>query len=69
MVFFAAMISNDSESNVDLVRANLTALQEAVTDQNVNELELAFQALDGNLKREIPSGLGVELGITFSDGD
>lgn len=55
--------------DVDEVKANLAAAKQAAEEGDREELAIAIGLLEGNLKREIPDGLGVDLGLTFTDGD
>ena len=66
---FDFMLAKDLQSDVDLVRANLAAAKAAAAAEDRDGLTTAIGLLDGNLKREIPDGLGVDLGINFTDGD
>jgi len=60
--------TGDAET-VELVQANLAAAHSAAQNEDREALTAALGVLDGNLKREIPDALGIELGLTFSDGD
>lgn len=66
---FDFMVAKDLQSDVDLVRTNLAAAKAAAAAEDRAALTAAMGLLDGNLKREIPDGLGVDLGINFTDGD
>lgn len=63
------MEATGNTDEVELVRANLDAARAAAQAEDRDALITTLGALDGNLKREIPDALGVELGLTFSDGD
>ncbi len=66
---FDYLLAKGLDEDVELVRANLDAAKQAALAEDRVALTNAIALLDGNLKREIPDGLGVELGINFSDGD
>jgi predicted lipoprotein len=51
------------------VRDNFSRAKEAIADQSPTDFYAACALLDGNLKREIPDSLAVQLGINFTDGD
>ncbi len=57
------------EAEVELVLGNLDAAKQAATDEDRDALAAALGLLEGNFKREIPDSLGVQLGLTFTDGD
>lgn len=63
------LLARGLDEDVELVRANLDAAKQAALAEDRVALTAAIALLDGNLKREIPDGLGVELGVNFSDGD
>ncbi|MEM9461953.1 MAG: imelysin family protein [Myxococcota bacterium] len=63
------MAARGLDDDVALVEANLAMAQTAAANEDRDALITAIGLLEGNVKREIPDGLGVELGITFSDGD
>lgn len=63
------MQEHDYQAEADLVTTNLEMAKAAITQEDREALTAAIGLLDGNLKREIPDGLDVNLGITFSDGD
>lgn len=67
--FFAIMEAAGFQTAVDAVKANIAEVRQSITQQDAAMLDIALGKLDGNFKREIPSGLAVELGINFSDGD
>lgn len=66
---FDFMLAKGLDEDVELVRTNLATAKQAALAEDRTALTAAIALLDGNLKREIPDGLGVELGINFSDGD
>jgi len=57
------------DADAQTVRDNLAAAKAAAVAEDREGLSAAIGLLDGNVKREIPDALGVELGLTFSDGD
>ncbi len=66
---FDHMAGNGELAAIDLVRSNITTARSAALAADRSALGDALGVLDGNFKREIPQGLNVKLGITFSDGD
>ena len=66
---FDYMIARGLEGDVELVRANLAAARAAAATEDRAALSVAIGLLDGHMKREIPAGIGVDLGLNFSDGD
>lgn len=67
--FFELMEDAGYDDDVATVRGNIAMGFDAISDQDISAFNAAIAALDGNFKREIPDGLEVSLGITFSDGD
>lgn len=67
--FFSLMESAGFENAVELVKDNISTVRQTIQDRDAALLEIVLGKLDGNFKREIPSGLKVELGINFTDGD
>jgi predicted lipoprotein len=63
------MEATDNTAEVAAVRANFDAAKTAAQQGDREALAAAIGLLDGNLKREIPEALGVDLGLTFTDGD
>lgn len=63
------MEATENTAEVEAVRANFEAAKSAALMEDREGLTAAIGLLDGNLKREIPDALGVELGLTFTDGD
>ncbi len=66
---FERMEATDNGAEVALVRSNFEAARAAAQGEDRDALTTAVGLIDGNLKREIPDALGVELGLTFTDGD
>ncbi len=54
---------------VEKVEQDLLDARTALEAQDTEALEAALVALDGDFKREVPDSLGIELGLTFTDGD
>lgn len=63
------MSSRGFDAEVAEVLANLEAARQAATDEDREALAAAIGLIEGNLKREIPDSLGIDLGLTFTDGD
>lgn len=63
------MEATGNAEEVATVRANFEAAKTAAIAEDREGLTAAIGLLDGNLKREIPNALGVELGLNFTDGD
>lgn len=53
----------------ETVRVNLEAAKTAAANEDREGLAVAIGLLDGNIKREVPDALGVQLGLNFTDGD
>lgn len=67
--FARLMTSAGATTALASVRDNIARAKEAVADQSPTDFYAACALLDGNLKREIPDALAVQLGINFTDGD
>lgn len=67
--FIAVMRSAGATQAADTVEGNLAFVFQSINARNVTDFEVGVSLLDGNFKREIPNGLDVDLGITFTDGD
>lgn len=67
--FASLMTSAGATTALASVRDNIARAKEAITDQSPIDFYAACALLDGNLKREIPDALAVQLGINFTDGD
>ncbi len=63
------MEATEHTAEVAAVRANFDAAKTAAQQEDREALAAAIGLLDGNLKREIPDALGLDLGLTFTDGD
>ncbi len=63
------MAARGVQADADTVLTNLEMAQQAAAAQDREALAVAIGLLEGNFKREVPDGLGVMLGVTFSDGD
>ncbi len=66
---FDFMLAHGFDAEVQATRANLDAALAAAAAEDRAGLSAAIGGLEGNVKREIPDALGVELGLTFTDGD
>lgn len=51
------------------VRADLNSARQAHEARDIEDFEAALALLDGDFKREVPDALGIELGLTLTDGD
>lgn len=67
--FFDLMMASGAKNSVDQVKSNISAVYQSIQNEDAVQLKADLGKLDGNFKREIPSGLDVELGINFTDGD
>jgi len=67
--FFSFMKAANSQGSVDTIRTNIIKIEESIKAKNTEDLKINLGYLDGNFKREVAEGLGVKLGITFTDGD
>lgn len=63
------MVATGNTAEVELVTDSFATARAAAIAEDRDALTAALGVLDGNLKREIPDALGVELGLTFTDGD
>lgn len=66
---FERMEATGNTAEVELVTENFATARAAAMAEDREGLAAAIGLLDGNLKREVPDALGVELGLTFTDGD
>ena len=67
--YFGLMTAAGFQSAVDQVKENIIVVRQNLQAEDATLLEISLGKLDGNLKREIPDGLEVQLGINFTDGD
>lgn len=67
--FFAVMQTRGFGEDLATVRAALQTARSAVAAGDREGAKEAFLALETSFRREVPRGLGVELGLTFTDGD
>lgn len=58
-----------SPEHVEKVEADLDAVRAALAAEDAEALASTLAVLDGDFKREIPDALGIDLGITWTDGD
>ena len=63
------MTAGGFQISVEQINSNLEEVRLSIAAKNPDTLDIALGKLDGNLKRDIPDGLKVDLGINFSDGD
>lgn len=66
---FGIMTAGGYEMSVETVEENISAVRSGIQSQDASLFGVAVAQLDGNFKREIPDGLEVDLGLTFTDGD
>ncbi len=67
--FIGVMSAAGAQAGVDTVTENIETIESAIQEKNESKLNTYLRFLDGNFKREIANGLGIALGINFSDGD
>ena len=67
--FLEIMRSRGFSADVAMIEDQLTAVGAALSGQNRFDATNAFFNLETSFRQEIPLGLGVELGLNFSDGD
>ncbi|MDD9942634.1 MAG: imelysin family protein [Myxococcales bacterium] len=67
--FFLVMMERGFEAEVDVARDSFEGARKAVEAEDREQAAAAFLVLETSLRREVPLGLGVDLGITFTDGD
>lgn len=67
--FFQIMEAGGLQNAVESIRAKLLEAENSIEAQDSEMLGVALGQLDGYFKWEIPQGLNVDLGISFSDGD
>jgi predicted lipoprotein len=58
-----------SPESVDKVKADLDAVRAALAANDAEALASTLAIVDGDFKREIPDALGLDLGLTLTDGD
>mgnify|MGYP003386257972 FL=1 len=69
LTMFAIMKSNGYEQDVETIKENITAIKQAILDQNIVDFKATAKALDGNFKTSVIDGLNINKGLTFADGD
>jgi len=67
--FFAVMDERGFEEFVTIVRDDIEAARTAVDAEDRTAASDAFVELEASIRREVVLGLGIDLGIGFSDGD
>jgi predicted lipoprotein len=70
----ALMINNGYEQEANTVKSNMALMLSTININSTSStdptnMKNAAALLDGNFKREIADGLGVNAGLNFSDGD
>lgn len=58
-----------SPAAVEKVRGDMDAVRAALAAADTEALTAALMVLDGDFKRDVPDALGIDLGITLTDGD
>lgn len=66
---YARLMENGAANDLIALRANLKRAKQSIEEQNSTDFSAARGLLDGNMKRELTDGIGISLGISFSDGD
>lgn len=66
---FANILEKNAANDLTVIRNNITTTKTAIGEQNATNFYAATLALDGNIKRELKDGLGIDVGLNFSDGD
>jgi predicted lipoprotein len=66
---YALMSKNGHEQDRQTITTNIQTFIAAINNGTDEEIKSAAAAIDGNLKRELPSALNVSLGLNFTDGD
>ncbi len=67
--FFDVMAGRGRTDGVTTVTARLNAARQALNAADREQAADAFLQLEQSFRREVPEGLGIELGLNFSDGD
>lgn len=67
--FFAAMTARGFENEVTIVRNSFAAAHTAVDAGDRSAASAAYLDLETSFRKDVTLGLGVDLGLTFSDGD
>jgi predicted lipoprotein len=70
----ALMVNNGYEQEANTVKSNIALILSTININSTSStdptnMKNAAALLDGNFKREIADGLGVNAGLNFSDGD
>lgn len=66
---FADLMQINSAGDLTTLRSNITRVKQTIADENEVDFYAATLDLDGNIKRELKNGLGINVGLNFSDGD
>ena len=67
--FFDVMEARGFPQNVTAVRQSLENARATVVAEDRDAAAAAFLDLETKFRREVPEGLGIDLGFDFSDGD
>ena len=65
-------IMNNTDGNtldVESIKANFITIHAAIDEANSTDLQAAAKALDNNFKVDVTTGLDIDAGLSFSDGD
>lgn len=66
---FADLLQKNAPNSLATIRSNIALVKKNITDQNAIDFYAAVLAVDGNIKRELKTGLDINTGLNFSDGD
>lgn len=66
---FSALLTENSPRYLFTIRSNIQRAKDSINEGNNADIYAAFRLLDGNMKRELKNGIGIGLGLSFSDGD
>lgn len=66
---FATLLTENSPRYLFTIRSNIQRAKDSINEGNNADIYAAFRLLDGNMKRELKDGIGIGLGLSFSDGD
>lgn len=68
-VSFADLMQVNAAGDLTTLRKNISRVKQTIADENEVDFYAATLTLDGNIKRELKNGLGISVGLNFSDGD
>jgi len=66
---FADLLQQYAPNDLATLRANVATAKATIEAENETDFYAAVLSLDGNIKRELKNGLGISVGLNFSDGD